>query len=234
MPMSVIFCFAFTRFTVVVKVVSVHNIIEQTYNIEQNFLTLSSLIITDKEELIKQLQSIGENLNHSTATFFLDMANRNLQEAAGRYFNFMAQLPLPSMMFLSDITVGKGEKITPTTTFQLSFMIQNNGETTWLSGTYMTLKQDLHFLQSYGTAPGWEANQKFYVHTLPPMDTVSVTVQLVSPAEEGPFQTTWAIYTPFGVEFGETITVTIEVCKNGTMAITQANGTVMDDLERWD
>ncbi|XP_052873873.1 protein ILRUN [Anopheles cruzii] len=190
-------------------------------DIEQNFLTqFSSMITTDKEELIKQFQSIGENLNHSTATFFLDMTNWNLQEAVGCYFDYMAQSRFPSMKFLSDISVGKGEKITPSTMFQLSFMIQNNGETTWPSGTYMALKQDPHFLQSYAASLR-EANQKFYVPTLPPMDTVSVTVQLVSPAEEGAFHTTWAIYTPNGTEFGETIAASIEVCKNGTMAITQ-------------
>lgn len=33
------------------------------------------MVTTDKEELIHQFQSIGENVNYSTATFFLDMTN---------------------------------------------------------------------------------------------------------------------------------------------------------------
>lgn len=33
------------------------------------------MVTTDKDDLIKQFQTIGENLNYSTATFFLDMSN---------------------------------------------------------------------------------------------------------------------------------------------------------------
>ncbi|XP_058829031.1 protein ILRUN [Topomyia yanbarensis] len=85
-------------------------------DIEQNFLTqFSSMVTTDKDDLIKQFQTIGENLNYSTATFFLDMSNWNLQTAVGCYFDFMAFSRLPSMRLINDLTIGKDENITPST-----------------------------------------------------------------------------------------------------------------------
>ena len=43
---------------------------------DQNFLTaFSCLGTTDKDDLIKQFQQIGDNLHHTTAQFFLEMNN---------------------------------------------------------------------------------------------------------------------------------------------------------------
>lgn len=177
------------------------------------------MVTTDKEELIKQFQSIGENLNYTTATFFLDMSNWNLQAAVGCYFDFMTQSRHPSMKLVSDITVGRGEKITPNTAIQLTWMLQNNGDVAWPSGTYVGLKQDQQHMQKYPTL-SYE-DLKFYVPATLPNESVPVSVQLVSPAEEGWFETVWSTYTSNGISFGEEIVSRIEVSADGTMAVTQ-------------
>uniref|UniRef100_A0A182IKB7 N_BRCA1_IG domain-containing protein n=1 Tax=Anopheles atroparvus TaxID=41427 RepID=A0A182IKB7_ANOAO len=191
-----------------------------TDDIEQTFLTqFSSMVTTDKEELIKQFQSIGENLNSTTATFFLDMSNWNLQAAVGCYFDFMIQSRHPSMRLLEDITVGRGEKITPNTAIKLTWVLQNNGDVAWPSGTYLGLKQTPQELQKHPTL-SYE-DLKFYVPAILPNESEPVSVQLVSPPEEGMFETVWSTYTPNGISFGEEIISRIEVSKGGTMAVTQ-------------
>lgn len=176
-------------------------------DIEQNFLTqFSSMVTTDKDDLIKQFQTIGENLNYSTATFFLDMSNWNLQTAVGCYFDFMAVSRLPSMKFLNDLTVGKDEKVTPSTPFKLSWLLQNDGEISWPCGTY--LRNEVN-------------DTKYLVPVLPPNDTTIVSVDVLSPVTFGLFVTKWYLCTPNGTRFGETITSTIDVCTSGTLAITQ-------------
>ncbi|XP_050072301.1 protein ILRUN [Anopheles maculipalpis] len=187
-------------------------------DIEQNFLTqFSSMVTTDKEELIQQFQSIGENVNQSTATFFLDMTNWNLQAAVGCYFDFMSRQP--SMKLLNDVTVGKGEKITPSTAIKLTWLLQNNGDIAWPNGSYVGLRRIPNLVQE--NMPVTYEDLKFHVPSLPPNDTVSVSVQLVSPSNVGLFETVWCIYTPNGVSFGDNIVSRIEVSMDGTMAITQ-------------
>ncbi|XP_052900367.1 protein ILRUN [Anopheles moucheti] len=189
-------------------------------DIEQNFLTqFSSMVTTDKEELIQQFQSIGENVNYSTATFFLDMTNWNLQAAVGCYFDFMSQNRQPSMKLLNDITVGKGEKITPSTAIKLTWLLQNNGDIAWPYGSYVSLRRNPAMMEE--NFPLSYEDLKYFVPSLPPNDTVSVSVQLVSPSTEGFFETVWSIYTPNGTSFGENITSRIEVSLDGTMAVTQ-------------
>ncbi|XP_055617585.1 protein ILRUN isoform X2 [Toxorhynchites rutilus septentrionalis] len=176
-------------------------------DIEQNFLTqFSSMVTTDKEDLIKQFQTIGENLNYSTATFFLDMSNWNLQTAVGCYFDFMAFSRVPSMKVLNDLTIGKDEKVTPNTPFQLCWLLQNNGESSWPDGVYMKNEED---------------SRKYFMPALSPNDTATLTVDLVSPATLGSFVSRWFLRTANGTVFGEPISSTIEVCESGTLAITQ-------------
>lgn len=176
-------------------------------DIEQNFLTqFSSMVTTDKDDLIKQFQAIGENLNYSTATFFLDMSNWNLQTAVGCYFDFMAFSRLPSVKIMNDLTIGKDEKVTPNTQFQLSWLLQNNGETSWADGTY--LRNEL------GT-------KKYDVPSLAPNDTTIVTVDVISPPTFGFFTSRWFLCTSNGTQFGDTITSNVDVCESGTLAITQ-------------
>uniref|UniRef100_A0A182PFX6 N_BRCA1_IG domain-containing protein n=1 Tax=Anopheles epiroticus TaxID=199890 RepID=A0A182PFX6_9DIPT len=191
-----------------------------TDDIEQNFLTqFSSMVTTDKEELIQQFQSIGENVNYTTANFFLDMTNWNLQAAVGCYFDYMAQNRQPSMRLLNDLTVGKGEKITPNTAIKLTWLLQNNGDVAWPNGTYVSLRQ-IPNVVAENISLSYE-DLKYYVPSVLPNDTVTVSVQLVSPSTVGLFETVWSIFTPSGISFGDNITSRIEVSLDGTMAVTQ-------------
>ncbi|XP_055524068.1 protein ILRUN isoform X2 [Wyeomyia smithii] len=178
-----------------------------TDDIEQNFLTqFSSMVTTDKDDLIKQFQTLGENLNYSTAAFFLDMSNWNLQAAVGCYFDFMFFSRLPSVKIISDLTIGKDEKVTPNTQFQLSWQLQNNGETSWPVGSYLRSELD---------------DRKYDVPSLAPNDTTIITVDVTSPPTFGFFTSKWFLCTPYGSQFGDSITSNLDVCENGTLAITQ-------------
>uniref|UniRef100_A0A8W7P8B4 Nbr1 FW domain-containing protein n=1 Tax=Anopheles coluzzii TaxID=1518534 RepID=A0A8W7P8B4_ANOCL len=123
-----------------------------------------------------------------------------LQAAVGCYFDFMAQNRQPSMKLLNDITVGKGEKITPNTAIKLTWLLQNNGEVAWPSGTYVSLRQ-IPNLREQNIPLSYE-DLKYYVPAVLPNDTVTVSVQLVSPSTVGLFETVWSIYTPSGISFG--------------------------------
>lgn len=188
-------------------------------DIEQNFLMqFSSMVTTDKEELIKQFQTIGENLNSNTATFFLDMSNWNLQAAVGCYFDYMARAQL-SMKLVKDNTIGQGEKIPPNTAIKLTWLVQNNGEVAWPSGTYIGLKRPPNVIPNLPTL-SYE-DLKFYVPEVLPYRTTTISVQLVTPAQEGAFETVWVTYDPNGTSFGEEIVSRLEVSLDGTMAVTQ-------------
>ncbi|XP_049533176.1 protein ILRUN [Anopheles darlingi] len=178
----------------------------------------SSLVTTDKDELIRQFQAIGANMNQETATFFLEMSNWNLQAAVGCYFDTLGQPGIPSMKFLNDMTIGKGEKIMPNTEYQLKFLVQNSGDIQWIQGTYIALKASTNMPQSTSAR-----NNKIFVPSISSNDTAIVTVRAVSPSDEGVYVTNWAMYTPNGFEFGETISITMEVSKTGTMTLTQAS-----------
>uniref|UniRef100_A0A182QQ61 Nbr1 FW domain-containing protein n=1 Tax=Anopheles farauti TaxID=69004 RepID=A0A182QQ61_9DIPT len=198
-------------------------------DIEQNFLTqFSSMVTTDKDELIRHFQSIGENVNLTTATFFLDMTNWNLQAAVGCYFDYMAQSRQPSMRLLNDITVGKGEKITPNTAVKLTWLLQNNGEISWPSGTYVALLRNPSTMPEDLAPPTYE-DLKHYVPTVVPDDSVVVSVQLVTPATEGLFETVWCMYTPSGTSFGDKIINLLEVSQDGTMAVTQQYASMQEN-----
>uniref|UniRef100_A0A2M4AWW9 Nbr1 FW domain-containing protein n=1 Tax=Anopheles triannulatus TaxID=58253 RepID=A0A2M4AWW9_9DIPT len=176
----------------------------------------SSMVTTDKDELIRQFQTIGANMNAETASFFLEMSNWNLQAAVGCYFDTLGQPGMPSMKFLNDVTVGKGEKVTPNTKIHLKFQVQNNGDAAWVNGTYMSLKT-ANLAQSTSVP-----NEKFFVPSISCNETVIVAVQMLSPAVEGLYVTNWAMYTPNGFEFGDNISISLYVCDTGTMAATQA------------
>ncbi|XP_033217192.1 protein ILRUN [Belonocnema kinseyi] len=183
-------------------------------DLDQNLLQqFSCMGTTDKDDLVKQLQRLlaGNQLNETTATFFLDMNNWNLQAAICSYLDFEVPHKLPSMALLCDSTIGEGESVPPNTKFQKSWNIQNSGTETWPEG--ICLKH------TGGITMGDCVSVP--VPQLPPKDTMELSVILTSPTELGVFQSKWRMMTSTGSYFGDIIWVIITVSESGTLAVTQ-------------
>ena len=90
----------------------------------------------DREELVNQmLRLVGTNINYTTATFYLEMNQWNVQAAVCSYFDLeSANTALPGMIFLQDVTIGEGESIPPNPTFIKTWRVQNPGPEKWPPG----------------------------------------------------------------------------------------------------
>lgn len=182
-----------------------------------------SMGTTDKDVLISQFQSLlGFQLNPAGCAFFLDMANWNLQSAIGAYYDFEGGplLRCPSMSLVSDVTVGEGEAIPPSTAFVKSWKIRNNGNEAWPFGCC------LRFLM--GEQMG--APDSVNVPSTPPGVCVEVSLNMISPSIPGIYQGQWRMHTSSGVPFGEIIWVIITVEHEGLLGITQQISRVGRDI----
>uniref|UniRef100_A0A6M2DIG0 Nbr1 FW domain-containing protein n=1 Tax=Xenopsylla cheopis TaxID=163159 RepID=A0A6M2DIG0_XENCH len=188
--------------------------LQNTSDLEQSLLQqFSCLGTTDHDELVSQLQKIlGNNLNETTARFFLDMSNWNLQAAIGSYLDCETPAKVPSMILLADVTVGEGESITPNTSFIKTWRIQNNGVDAW--------PQDC-VLQMIGTTTQMDCLRRYSTPALIPGQIWHISIEMVSPSEPGVHQSKWRMMTRGGSYFGDTIWAIITVAEGGTMALTQ-------------
>ena len=109
----------------------------------------------------------------------------------------MATSRLPSMAYVQDMTVGKGENVTASTPFTYSWLVQNDGDARWPDGCYLKMVQ----------APENTINRTnyYYVPSLQPNDTTIITVDLISPSDQGSFTTKWRLCTANGTYFGGNI-----------------------------
>ncbi|XP_037029483.1 protein ILRUN [Bradysia coprophila] len=179
-------------------------------DIDTSFLQqFSCLGTTDHDELIVQLQKVlGNQLNYTTARFFLDMNNWNLQAAVGCYFDFNSGQKLPSMRIVEDITFGYNEAVDMNTNFVQSWRIQNNGDEVWPNGCYLKCTSNYN-------------QPDTPVHSLQPGEETVISVTLTSPDFSQSFQTKWRLCTSYGSYFGDTMWSIVQVKESGTLALTQ-------------
>ncbi|XP_020288242.1 uncharacterized protein C6orf106 homolog [Pseudomyrmex gracilis] len=189
-------------------------------DLDQHLLhQFSCLGTTDKDDLVKQLQKLlaGSHLNEATAEFFLDMNNWNLQAAICSYIDFESPKSF-CMTLVCDSTIGGGEAVTPNTNFLKSWRVQNSGTEAWPKGVFLQLVS--------GTFMG---RSQIPVPPLAPKETTELSVTLISPSENGVYQSKWRMAvesTQQGednspVYFGDVIWVIITVSESGTLAVTQ-------------
>lgn len=182
-------------------------------DVDQNLLhQFSCMGTSDKDDLVKQLLRLlaGSQLNETTATFFLDMNNWNLQAAICSYLDFQVPIKLPSMALLCDSTIGEGESVPPNTKFRKSWQIQNSGTETWPEGTV------LHY-----TGGELMGDAKVDVPSLSPKETIEFGMTFTSPRELGVHQCKMRMMTVNGSYFGDIIWVIVTVSESGTLAVTQ-------------
>ncbi|CAG0914950.1 unnamed protein product [Notodromas monacha] len=176
----------------------------------------SCLGTVDKEVLVKELKKyVGEHLNDSTASFFLDMNNWNLQAAICSYFDFEhpngTGPTLPSMSFIKDVTVGEGESIPPNTRFVKTWRLQNSGGDRWPEGVTLRFSGG-HQFTTQDVVP---------IPPLEPLQATDISVDMTSPSEPGIFQGKWRMSTAQGDYFGDVIWVILSVSEAGTLGVTQ-------------
>ncbi|CAG9818298.1 unnamed protein product [Phaedon cochleariae] len=180
-------------------------------DIEQSFLQqFSCMGTTDKDELVRQLQKLlGSHLNYSTATFFLDMNNWNLQAAVCSYLDVEAPNQLPSMALVSDPVANDTESIEPNVSFQKTWHIYNNGNEMWPEGCYAQC--------SDGVSLGGD---RVPVGCLSPGEGMHLSVNMTGPSVPGIYQSKWRLCTPKGAYFGDPMWTIVTVVEEGTIALT--------------
>ncbi|RZC40084.1 C6orf106 -like protein, partial [Asbolus verrucosus] len=179
-----------------------------TMEIEQSLLQqFSCLGTTDREELVQQLQKLlGSSLNYSTAAFFLDMNNWNLQAAVCSYLDIESSTKLPSMALVQDPVASESESIEPNKVWH----IFNNGTEQWPMGCYAQCSDGDSLNGGRVTLPA-----------LKPFEDTRLAVQMVSPSIPGVYQSKWRLCTEKGAYFGDPMWVIVTVVEEGTMALTQ-------------
>lgn len=178
--------------------------------------SLASLNTNEKDDLVIGFQNIANELSYTTARFFLEMNNWNLQAAVGCYFDFLASsnqhptnVPMPSMRIVRELTTGLGESVTPNTQFSQSWLLENNGQVPWPQGCYLKLVSEIN------------NDGKMFVPPIEPHETHTITINLVSPADVGQFKSQFCLCTPNGTTFGPIIWSVVDVSISGTLSLTQ-------------
>ncbi|XP_050308788.1 protein ILRUN [Anthonomus grandis grandis] len=183
-------------------------------DIEQSLLQqFSCMGTTDKDELIQQLQKLlgsPSHLNHSTAAFFLDMNNWNLQAAICSYLDIEAPSTLPSMGLVSDPDTSENENIEPNTRFVKSWHISNTGLEAWPPGCYVQCSDG----DSFG-------GTKVQLPVLQPGEGTHVVIGMNSPSVPGIYQSKWRACTPAGSYFGDPMWTILTVVEQGTIELTE-------------
>lgn len=95
--------------------------------------------------------------------------------------------------FVSDVTIPDGTRMTPGQTFTKTWRLKNIGTCTWTSEYYLEFES--------GDALGAPDSVQI-PETVPPGDTVDVSVNLKAPAAAGRKTGYWKLRNPAGVPFG--------------------------------
>eukprot|EP00092_Neocalanus_flemingeri_P024741 GFUD01026830.1.p1 GENE.GFUD01026830.1~~GFUD01026830.1.p1 ORF type:complete len:223 (-),score=64.09 GFUD01026830.1:82-750(-) len=174
---------------------------------------LGSLQTNDQEELVNQMMRlVGANINFSSARFYLEMNQWNVQAAVCSYFDLeTGNSKLPGMVFLQDITIGEGDSIPPNTKFVKTWRVQNPGPDRWPPGCILR----------FSTGIQLAFQDRVLVEPLDPYTAADISVEMTSPANPGMYESKWRMSTATGNFFGEIIWVIISVEVAGTLAITQ-------------
>jgi len=174
---------------------------------------LGSLQTNDQEELVSQMMRlVGANINFTSARFYLEMNQWNVQAAVCSYFDLESgSSKLPGMVFLQDITIGEGDSIPPNTTFVKTWRVQNPGPDRWPPGCILR----------FSTGVQLAFQDRVLVEPLEPYTATDISVEMTSPSTPGMYESKWRMSTATGNFFGEIIWVIISVEVAGTLAITQ-------------
>ena len=164
----------------------------------------------DKEELVNQmLRLVGTNINYTTARFYLEMNQWNVQAAVCSYFDletvnstlpgnvwvfYLSLLTLYDlgMVFVKDITIGEGESIPPITKFVKTWRVQNPGPDKWPPGCILR----------FSTGVQLAGQDRVLVEPLEPYTATDISIEMTSPSTPGIYESKWRMSTATGNFFG--------------------------------
>ncbi|XP_060523624.1 protein ILRUN [Cylas formicarius] len=184
------------------------------FDIEQSLLQqFSCMGTTDKDELVQQLQKLlgsPTHLNYSTAAFFLDMNNWNLQAAICSYLDIESPNQLPSLSLISDPVATETGSIEPNTKFQKFWYICNSGSEPWPVGCYVQCSDG----DSFGGG-------RIPLPCLAPGQATYLKIEMTSPPVPGIYQSKWRACTLNGSYFGDPMWAILTVVEQGTIELTE-------------
>lgn len=184
---------------------------------------------TDHNQLLQQFLQVIPGAPTEAAQFFLEANSMNLQAAIMCYMDqggtgmvAQAMVQAPQAKFVGDVTIGEGEAVSPDTTFQKTWRLQNVGTEAWPDNT------TLNFVQ--GERLG--AHTMVPVPQIPPGEMADVSVDMVSPAATGSYAGSWRLCVVQGSVpsyFGDEFWVVITVSETGMLdALQRMHGTQID------
>jgi len=155
---------------------------------------LGSLQTNDQEELVNQMMRlVGANINFTSARFYLEMNQWNVQAAVCSYFDLQSgSSKLPGMVFLQDITIGEGDSIPPNTKFVKTWRVQNPGPDRWPPGCILR----------FSTGVQLAFQDRVLVEPLDPYTASDISVEMTSPSVPGMYESKWRMSTATGNFFG--------------------------------
>ena len=212
------------------KVTEIFDEMEVDEEIGQLLQRVSSMQTQDRQDQINQMRRlVGSHLTEEKANFYLEMSNCNVMSAVNFFFDLEAEnatevvsseagavtVQLPQMVFISDVTVGEGESVPPSTNFVKTWTVKNSGSTPWPLGCTLKLAS--------GHAMGGEGvrSVSISVPAVAAGASTNFSVQMTSPSESGIYESQWRLATPTGVFFGDPIWSIVNVDAAGTLALTQ-------------
>lgn len=171
--------------------------------IDQNLLLqFTCLGTTDRDDLVKQFKELIDNrIDDTTASFFLEMNNWNLQNAICSFFDYETPRKLPSMKLEEGKLLSSNFIMPPNTRCTMSWTVRNNGDECWPHGCSIQFVGGDHPC-SIKAIP---------VRVLPPGLSTTIVLDFVGPAEPGVYQSKWRMTTPFGAFFGDVLWIVFQV-----------------------
>jgi hypothetical protein len=103
-------------------------------------------------------------------------------------------IPCDRASFVKDVTVPDNTEIAAGTTFVKTWRLKNNGACTWTSG------YTIYFYK--GDAMSGPASAQLTTGTVPPGNTVDVSVTLIAPTTTGTYKGEWRLRNTGGTSFG--------------------------------
>lgn len=103
-------------------------------------------------------------------------------------------IPCDQVTFIKDVTIPDGDEIDAGTSFTKTWRLKNTGSCTWTSGYALVF--------DHGDAMGGPASKQLTSGTVPPGQTVDVSVDLTAPGSAGSYKGFWKLRNSEGIVFG--------------------------------
>ncbi|XP_002155390.2 protein ILRUN isoform X1 [Hydra vulgaris] len=166
---------------------------------------LNVLVTSDHEDLLKQFQMIvGNQINPSSCSFYLEMGNWNLQAALCAYYDVFSTQTLPSFIVLEESDHTGLNSVAPNQEFSKRWKIQNKGDEKW------PLNLKLRHVKGHN----FEHATQCPIPNIDPEDVTEISILMTAPAQSGQYESVWRMTTIQGSYCGVPLIVSVNVEDN--------------------